>query len=380
MTTDRPSDAPTPAADESTRLTIGGFTPPSVPQNSVAAPTAESSKRLERLAQGTVRALIAAPAVLFPLLWIVVCLLVRVVAGTRRRMRGEAPEPLLSALVSGMAAHLGRHRRAGFVASLIGGLLIGVALAGIAVAVAAALPSAWWLATNGSDGLLTALRLGVLGWAVPLFSALLCWRLLSVGVPAADERPPFSGLEDGLKIAVSAAATVGIILILTLGPTRPWAPASSFYGLTSVLPAATRDALRDAEIDLVRDEAEAVLRCLADNGNDIGWQIDVVARQDDGAVLLQVGRGSLSSAGTTRRDNSVVALALHNQLPSAVATLVLLRHQSFEPLIIDRTDIGLRAPETNVKKLARAADVEDPVLPTSDRVISEALRCSTAHV
>lgn len=252
-------------------------------------------------------------------------------------------------------------------------------VAGCVVA-GAGVPALLWLALHGDAGVLAAARLGALRYAVPLAVFVLCLRVLRApGRPARALTDAVAHVQDRTPAVVLATAGIAVALAglgaAGLRETTTW-PLTSVDRVAAIVPAG--DALRDAEDDLVRAQAEAVVRCLARESRDVGWTVDL-GRADDGALTLGVTRPDTSVA-TTRRDVSLLVLALHNQLPSSVRHLVVLRSASYVALDVDRRAVRRRGPERDVKRLADAAGVERPVLPTSDRVVDEALRCGAVHV
>jgi hypothetical protein len=319
-------------------------------------------------------AALAAPALSLPLVWVAACLGMRLVAGSLRRAQeaGE-PGPSVAGVVSTLSDGLRR-----VLPRAIPVLARGAFTLATAFVVVAVLVGGPWVASNGTAGWLVAVRLAAYEHLLPLFCALVCWRILrgrsgtgsAVG-PLFDAylKPP---TQTRLLVA-GAPCLLALVLFVFVMPRAPWAPWGSFEGAVGSLPAATRDAVFGLRRDLVDAEVGAVLTCVELEQGDLGWESRVAAGPTSGALRVRIVRSS--RAPSTRADVSGLVLALHHQLPRVVTELTVQRQPNFSALRIDRTKVSQTSPQDNTDALAAAAGVEPRVLPFDDAVRRVGLRC-----
>jgi hypothetical protein len=368
--------------DERTDVRVGPITAPAPPRAVDGADRAADSGDLARRLSVVFPAVLAFPALSLPLAWPVVCILVATLLATARRMPGDgdlasAPTALLATVGAGL-----RGAAEASIARLIP-TLFGVAATIVAATVlAAGLPALRWLAVEGTNGVLVAARLGWYEHLPGLLSAALCWRLLR---GPEDGRARFSGLLDALNRTgegALASLAVGAVLLALLFafvvPSSTFWPKESFADVASILPGATEGAVLDLQASVVDEEVSAVLSCLASRDKDVGWVASGVSRMGDGGLSLRIRREDPPPTESSRRDVSVLVLALHNELPHAVERISIRRRADFDPLIIHRSRVHLEGPARSTRPLAAAAGVGTDVLPTSDASVDAALLCAAS--
>jgi hypothetical protein len=375
-----------PAGDQPS-VTIGPILAPAPPRARTRGERGGSAQELEQRTVRLAAMAVAAPALALPLPWLLVCVVLRFVAGTRRRMREDGD--LASAPAAALTTLTASARAAG--AALLPPRIIATAL-WIAAAVVAgaavggALPGLAWLLGHGGTGALAAFRDGAYGHVAGVVAFLAAWRLMRGGRRTAEDPVPAGLLADRLGRASDgavAAAAVGFSIVIAacafvLVP-RPYWPASSFADAASVLPGAAQDAVLNAQSSAVDAEASAVVSCFTAQDRDVGWLALPATRRADGSLAVSIRRDG-SAPRPSASEIGALLLALHNQLPGSVSRIAIRRGRHTHSIAVDRTLLSTSGPTAGTGPIARAAGVAPSVLPDSAPVDGLGLRCGAAAI
>ena len=348
--------------------------PPARPSRHPRLHVPKSNKDGRDIAITVGSAALAAPALSVPIVWVVVCLGLRLVAGSFRRAKAAGePGPTIATVTQTLEQGI-RRTPSRAIPSLVRGVFT-LATAFVLIALFVGVP---WLAEHGPQGVPVAVRLGIHQHLLALFCALVCWRILRgrKGKNGAVEALVDVYLQPAaqIRLVIAGGACLLILVLFVFAmPRAPWAPWGSFEGAVAVLPTATRDAVFDLRRDLVGTETAAVLRCLTREEGDLGWRYEVGYRTPAGSLIVRITRGPQGTP--TRANVSTLALALHHQLSGGVTRLLVRRSENFTPLVIDRTRVSQTRPLTDTEALATAARVSADTLPYDDTIEELGLKC-----
>jgi len=195
-------------------ILVGPVARPSAPRQRDPTQVSDSASWLIDGAPRLAAAIAALPALIWPLAWLVASLLLASFASRRGQRAGVA-----DAVVSPLRG-LGRAVRP---SSLIGAVLGLV----FALLLGALIGAAWglvqWLPSEGTDGLLAAVRLAALHYLLPFGSAIACFWLLrrAFEQPGTGEaiRGRARRLGEGrLTVAAGIATVFAVVCLLLSGP------------------------------------------------------------------------------------------------------------------------------------------------------------------
>ncbi|MBI5105285.1 MAG: hypothetical protein HZB46_09945 [Solirubrobacterales bacterium] len=361
-------------AQTTTKLTVGPVAAPAAPRQRDASRRSRSAQWLEQHAATTAAVVLAAPALVLPFGWLVVCLLLALALGTLRRAvehegaRGPADVVVAPMRTVGSALHPG---------SLLRAVLAVAGAAIAAIVVSAALGALAWLPSEGTTGAPAAMRMAAIEHGPGLMSALLCFLLLrgglghgrSDGVAAARAR---ALTEEGLTACVVAGAVV--VLGCVALSSGSWWPAGSTAGAVGLLPGALEHEVEQAQASLVEEEAKAVADCVRDDGGPTGWRVGSAKQLSDGSYQISVR----TSTQTFRRDVAVLGLALHNQLAPWASTVRIVTPDM--TVAIDRTRLPAGSPLRSLDELGAAAELPKGAFGAERDAPKRALRCSAVAV
>jgi hypothetical protein len=365
------------AADEqatATQLVVGPVAAPLAPRQRDASVRSGSATWLEERSPTLLAVALSAPALVLPFGWLLLCLLLAWIAGSVKRSpsadgaRGPADLVVPPLRTLGAAANP---------ANLV------LALAGVAAAIAggAAIAAAWglvtWLPSEGSTGLLAAVRLAVLAYGPRLAVAMLCFlllrRQLGAGMHGAGVRTRARAISEEALTGMTITGGIVVLASLVLASSSWW-PAGSTAGAIGLLPSALETQLRDGQASLVEDEAHAVSDCVAQHDRGWSWRVGSAARLPDGSFGIAVR----TSQKPFRRDVAVLVMALQNQLAPWVSSVRVVTPGL--AVRLDRRKLGHGAPVGSVGELVHAANLPAGALGAERDVRAVALRCSAAAV
>lgn len=362
------------SAEMPTQISIGPIAPPAAPRQRDPSKRSGSADWLEARAPRLIAIAGSAPALLLPFAWLVVCMLAALVLAAARRTRaGDGQKGPADWLVAPLRA-VGAALTLESAVSAVVGIVVACCAA---LAIGAAIGAVLWLPSNGTDGVLAAMRLSVVATAPRLLAALLCYGLLhrQLRAPeaAAQLRARTGAVDESVLTAVAAGGCGVVVLCLLLGSSSPW-PASSSASLVGLLPNALEQQVFDGEASLAESEARAVSSCLSDVHSAWNWQVGHAVQMADGSFRLTVR--NFDAPG--RRGILAAALSLQNQLLPYVS------HVRLEtPHMVVRVDRSLLPSGTLVTDpddMAQAAGLNPGAFGPRPGVHGIVLDCSGAAV
>ncbi len=252
----------------------------------------------------------------------------------------------------------------------------------IAVVVSGGVAAVRWLAAEGRDGVVAAVRVGIWAHGFRVAAVVVC-VLLVTGVGdararrAAAVRAFVARLDPGASGALAAAAVAVVVCVALAAPRLDAGRLSGADGLgwAPVRLRATLDRVRD---DVATTELDVVASCLGER-QDIGWRVGYTGANPPAApdVARLTGPRSAASPGVA----VTAAVAAHNQLAPWVEQLEIAAGDEVL-LTVDRTALPDAVPVTDAGLLADAAltgrDVVTDGAGDFDRAL--ALRCSAGPV
>jgi hypothetical protein len=252
----------------------------------------------------------------------------------------------------------------------------------VAVVVSGGVAAVRWLAAEGREGAVAAVRAGIWAHGFRVAAAVVC-VLLVTGVGkararrAAAVRAFVARLDPGATGALAGAAAAAVVCVVLAAPQLEAGRLSGADGLgwAPVRLRATIDGARD---DVVTTELDVVASCLGER-QDIGWRVAYTAANPAAAadVARLTGPRSQASPGVV----VTAAVAASNQLAPWVEQLEIATGDEVV-LTVDRTALPDAIPVTEVGMLADAAltgrDIVTAGAGDFDRAL--ALRCSAGPV
>jgi hypothetical protein len=351
-----------------------------------AKPTGALSRALGDRAPLALGLALSAPALIWPIFWLVVVLVASFLLAGSEQLR---PRPSAGAIdfvlvplqvLVGATRWLGswitdfERRRRGVVRVL---LCLSVAAFGTAL-----VSGALWLSGHGSDGLLAALRLAGFEHLPRIFVFLVCASFISRGLSATSRKARLTHALGALP-----AGAVALALLLSLAwtglcaavlPHQTWWPASSMRAVAQSLPGGLDATVGEWRRSLAEDEAVAVVDCVTEKGRG-GWLPAHASLGEDGAIVVAVTSHKARHAND--RSLAVLMLALQNQLAPSVSSVVIhARHPnarlSYQPIT---TDVPISDPKVLAARIAPSAGVTKHLkalnaMPKND--VAVALDCS----
>jgi hypothetical protein len=294
--------------------------------------------------------------------------------------------PVFALLLLGVPAGLGAgvrlaRRSSGRAGEALSMLFVGtVRLARfgvLAAAVVATLGGLTWLLSQGTHGLVAAVRLAAFEHGPRLLAFAIAFRQVRGWLAGSPKAERLRTLVGGAPIAAAvvgmASALVWLGACAIVLPRAIWWPAASFHAATGVLSQHATDWVRRRHATWVQTEAVAVRRCLAERrrGN---WDLSAVAVRQDGSIVVSMR----PARGDTPGDRSLATLelALQNQLEPHRVTVVI--HRSTHRFVRFQT-LARARPVTDVGDVLRSTAGAPPLaaieaVKSSD--VDVALQCS----
>lgn len=388
--TDTP-DIHSTAAAGGTTIEVGAVSRPKAPEQVKREARSASGKRLDDRAWDSFSLLAAAPALLAPVAWLIIAVLVALLAPSRKpaakstdgegkemptTVRGSADLLVVPFQAFGRAGR--RLARCLHPRAIVSGTFV-VMLAVIAAIAVAALSGVVFHRFSGLGNDVLAARLAVLEHAPRLVAFFLTFVLIRRFREERRGRVERAVVRarahsEGAVTAFTALVPVIIVLFLLVGPVAAWTPLSGGEALLRPLPATWRDEVRLRQLALATQETEAVLECIAERSPQyIAWQSPSVSLLENGRVWVAVP-GVNEGSPVTPTDIVHAALALQNQLAPFVGELEVPFWR------IDRNSLALGEVALDVDDLASETNPVPASLRAS--VIDEDLvvTCSAAHI
>jgi Biotin-requiring enzyme len=252
----------------------------------------------------------------------------------------------------------------------------------VAIVGTAAVGGALWLASDGTNGLVAAMRLADFGYALRVFAFLASISLIRRGLSVAARKAYLVRMLSGVPAAALAGATlvalVWALLCAVVLPRDAWWPAPNLHEAVSSMPVGLRNTVHEWERSLAETEARAVVNCAAERGRG-GWLPPTGLLRADGTVAVSVNFDRASPPDD--RSLAVLMLALQNQLAPNVSIVIMhtgkprarIRYELIPTtrpiteidLLADRVTLGLHTKA----HLAAVRSISEPD-------INVALRCS----
>jgi hypothetical protein len=252
----------------------------------------------------------------------------------------------------------------------------------VAIVVSGGVAAVRWLAAEGREGVVPAVRAGIWAHGFRVAAVVVC-VLLVTGVGdararrAAAVRAFVARLDPGASGALAGAAAAVVVCVAIAAPRLDAGRLSGADGLgwAPVRLRPTIDRVRD---DLATTELDVVASCLGER-QDIGWRVGYTGANPPASpdVARLTGPHSQVSPGVV----ATAAVAAHNQLAPWVEQLEIAAGDEVL-LSVDRTALTDAVPVTEAGLLADAAltgrDVVTDGAGGFDRAL--ALRCSAGPV
>lgn len=353
-----------------------------------ARPRSPSSAALVKHAPLAAAAAISAAALAWPVTVLVASMLAGVAVAAWRDAHLQGG---LSGSADVVVAPLRLLRSAGRIAvkglsipAIIRGLCRLIPWIALAVLIPAAVGCLAWLVSEGTNGLLAAMRMAAYGYALGIFAFVASFWILRRALAHDAVASRLRAIAERLpEAALSAAAVAGlawIVVCAALIPRSDWAPAPNFESVVQALPGALRDDVNDLRVSIVRAQAGEVVACMRGKGL-AGWH-SPRAFVDRGTLLVGVRPGPAHPPD--RRSFAILVLALHNQLAPSRVSIAVVPRPGADPVSFDT--VPAKRPVTDVGGiLARATTGSSAALlpAASDVRVSDvevALSCSAAAV
>jgi hypothetical protein len=252
----------------------------------------------------------------------------------------------------------------------------------ISVVVSGGVAAVRWLAAEGREGAVAAVRAGIWAHGFRVAAVVVC-VLLVTGVGdarsrrAAAVRAFIARLDPGASGALAGAAAAVVVSVVMAAPHLESGRLSGADGLgwAPVRLRATIDGVRD---DVVTTELDVVASCLAER-QDIGWRVGYTGANPPAApdVARLTGPRSQATPGVVL----TAAVAAHNQLAPWVEQLEIVAGDEVL-LRVDRAALPDAVPVTEARLLAEAATTRRDLATdgSGDFDRSLALRCSAGPV
>jgi hypothetical protein len=367
------TDNPKPAesantADQPTRvMVVGEVERPRAPgtQSSAARERSPASQALARRLGWLVPAAVAAPALTAPRTWLLLVALLCLFGGTVRHAHrgggGSAGWMIapLSALWDGLRwiLHPGR---------LVLTLFWLLCFALLAVGAPFGLGALRWLIADGGSGALAAGRLAAVKWSPALLAAIVCVAMLRQTF-AISHRSPFENIPEGAVVGLTLTSGLALALFVLAFPIGA-------VTLRQLTPGALRPSIAALDRSWGDAQTREVMTCIRKQTG-VRWRSRSRLLADGKSVSLFVDQRR-GDQRAHRSDLSALALALHNELLSAVTRITIRRGSKGQGIVIARDTLSLRdRPLRSTTSLATAAGVGPTVLPESAAAARLGLRC-----
>jgi hypothetical protein len=371
-----------PAAGTTASIEIGSISAPQGPRSLRPAEAPASTQWLAEQSPVLVAAVVAAPALVLPLGWLVLALsLSFVILCVIEGRRGHAGRLATADLLVVPSRGFGRAARRVLIAATKVGRVLKQTIGAIAVALAvpAALATVPWLLTRGADGALASCRMAIISHSPRLLAFILAYRLARGGGDVRKARD--AGITGRLKrwpdpvvTGICATAIAVVVWIGLVPPVHGWAPFESGESAVDALPFDLTETITEAQASYAESGAQAAIDCLHREGVGL-WGFLPAGQDADGSWTIVVGVGDSAPA-----DVAAGAAALHNQLPPYIATLELAVSPD-GPWHIDRHGLGTDVPLSPAALVERtAAPPSILAAPLTDRQQSVAFGCSATRV
>jgi hypothetical protein len=351
-----------------------------------AQPTGALSRTVDDRAPFVLGLALSAPALIWPIFWLVVVLLGSLLSAGSEQMRARPSSGAIDLVLvplrvlAGAARWLGtwltdfERRRRGVVRVLL-------CLAIVAVGTAL-VSGGLWLSGHGSDGLVAALRLAGFEHLPRIFVFLVCASFLSRALSATSRKLRLTHALGTLPAGAVALAMLVLLawtgLCAAVLPHQTWWPASSLRAVGQSLPGGLDVTVGEWRRSLAEEEAVAVVDCVTEKGHG-GWLPAHASLGGDGGVIVAVSSHKARRAND--RSLAVLMLALQNQLaPSASFVVIHTGHPnaklSYQPVA---TDVPISDPKVLASRIAPSAGVSRHLkalnaMPADD--VAVALDCS----
>lgn len=307
----------------------------------------------------------AAPAIQAPRPWLAACVVAAFLVSSARHYRrgGGGSAAVLLAPAQALASAL---------RSIPLAILWLIPAIGLCVAVPVVLGGVRWFLSDGMVAAVTGARLAAVAWSPALLAAAVCFGLLRLilrsGGGTANIRVRFERVHEITLTLLASASVIAIAIATFIGP-----PAS--LTVLDVVPRPLSGQLQELHAIWAQAQADAVVRCL-DRRTDVTWSAAVGRTAESPRLSLLVEQVTDSGARATREDLTGLTLALHNQMLGIVGQITIRRDERYDPLVVRRVRLDLRArPLRETESLAAAAGVGVDVLPESTQALHDGLLC-----
>ena len=251
-----------------------------------------------------------------------------------------------------------------------------------AVVLSGGVAAAIWVAEEGTEGVLAAVRAGAWNDGIRVAVALVCAMLLtSVGDgrhrrKRAVRRWAGPATDGTLVIlAVSCCAAAVLTIVAVPHPSDPIASRADGLGWLPTDARAYADRVRD---DIVTNELNALASCLSSH-SDTSWQPSYSSENDAGAPDVARLVSAQAPSDGVPGDLATIVMAAHNQLAPWVEAIEV-RWSTGEKVRTERSGLPTRQPLTDAGPLVAATTVGSQWLSGGLPDPTTVLRCSAGPV